>query len=447
MSPTRPEEAAALLAALWEPLDDDGGLVELRPIFTPRPPSGSPLLALQARARRWLPVEVAIGRMPEVLAWCARVEASAFYGVLPRQRAGVGGNDAAAPGAVAWVDLDGWKTGEGAGEALARLGGLGTISPSATVASGRGVHAYWLLSEPEPAAVCAGLSARLAALVGGDAASDPARLLRLPGAPNPKHAGRPLARLVALDAGRRFHAADLDDWLPEPLPVADGTERAASIAWESVEVPRQIPGSVREAYNRSPRLRELWRGEGRPDSVTVGGSEHRLDRSRSGYDVAVAACLLEMGIREPGVLVSAVRQRRRDSGRAADARQDQRAVEWVLHRTPLTEPAALRSTATPGTNLKPAQLRLVMDDDPGVRLRVARRLGAPVKGDPLRATGARCPSCGVPRVSWFIEPEESRHRVRLARCWACHWRGGVFAVLAAGTGGQATGAGDFGSVP
>jgi len=422
---TRPEEAAALLRALWAPLDDDG-LVELRPLAPNRPAPDSADGRRQRGARRWWPLDMALARLPAVLSWCGDAGLSAYFGVLPRTREG-GCNEDTGPGAVAWVDLDGWKAGASAEDGLAHLRGLGPLAPSALVASGRGVHAYWLLTEEEPPEVCAGLSARLAALVGGDATSDPARLLRLPGSHNLKYAGRPLARLVALDETRRFHGPDLDGMLP-PLPTGCDLAPFAGLDWRGVKVPKELPASVRAAWDASPRLRELWKWD--PASGAPEPDAPPKDRSRSGYDWAVVACLVGMGIADPVELASAVRARFRETGRARDERQEMRVVESVLATLPKADLPALDAQG-PRRRVPPAQIRILFDTDPAARLRVARSVGAPVRGDPPRATRARCPACGKLDVSWFIDPAGEVRRPTDAKCWGCGWRGPVGLVAQA----------------
>jgi hypothetical protein len=140
---------------------------------------------------------------------------------------------------VAWIDLD-----VAPSEAHRRLARV-PYRPSAVVLTGRGVHAYWLLSEPEAPEVCAALSQRLAALTDADpAAVDAPRLLRLPGARNPKHPGAARARLVHLDRSSRYHAADLDDWLPQvPKPPLLAVAVATTLRPE--QIGRARPGRGR----------------------------------------------------------------------------------------------------------------------------------------------------------------------------------------------------------
>ena len=230
-------QACALLAALWEVLD--GGFVELRPLYPERPERGSPAWHKQRDTRRWLPLSEALDRMPGYLGWCDQTGLSAFYGVLPRRVFGGGSAKDVAPGAAAWVDLD-----VAPREARERLAVV-PFRPSAVVLTGRGVHAYWFLSEAEPPEVCAGLSKRLAAVTEADpAAVDPPRLLRLPGARNPKYPHAGAARLVQLDRRGRYHAADIDDWLP------DGPKSAPKLGPPVAVRPEQVGLALRGRARR-----------------------------------------------------------------------------------------------------------------------------------------------------------------------------------------------------
>ena len=215
-----PREAWELLTTLWAPLDH--GFIEWRPL-APRPTAKD--RRAQARGRRWMALPDALDRLPAFLAWCADHDFSAYFGVLPRLTYGRGTTDNIGRGAVAWVDID-----LPIAECSERCA-LVPYTPSAVVATGRGVHAYWLLSEASEPAECAALSAGLSRVVGGDSTSDAARLLRLPGSVNPKHRWRPQARLIHLDAGRRYCAVELGDWLGEvtPSPVRPTVQRPSPI--------------------------------------------------------------------------------------------------------------------------------------------------------------------------------------------------------------------------
>ena len=262
--------ARALLSALWDVLDDDG-FVELRPLYPDRPERGSPRWRRQLDARRWLPLSEALERMPRFLEWCDRAGLSAFYGVLPRRVFGGGSAADVAGGAAAWVDLD--VAPRDARERLARV----PFRPSAVVLTGRGVHAYWFLSEAEPPEVCAGLSGRLAAVTEADpAAVDPPRLLRLPGARNPKHPDAGAARLVQLDRSGRYHAADLDDWLPDGPKTAPKLGRPVEVRPEQVGLALRGRGHRGEGILRHRAQTIAQTPEGGGEGPAAAGRNSRL---------------------------------------------------------------------------------------------------------------------------------------------------------------------------
>lgn len=82
------------------------------------------------------------------------------------------------------------------------------LQPSITVNSGRGTHAYWLLSEPIAASAATELQRRWVHTVGADpAAVDLARVLRVPGSVNTKNGQR--VTVETWEPNRRYAAAQL----------------------------------------------------------------------------------------------------------------------------------------------------------------------------------------------------------------------------------------------
>lgn len=260
-------DAARLIEALWSPLDTPG-LVELRPIGP-----GGPV----NMAREWLSPSEAVRALPVLLPEWSRRGWHSYFGVLPRIRRGGTVGDIG-HGAAVWVDLDTRPEDAPPGlmsSEIARLTALEAHrrlsrvpwQPSAVVLTGGGAHAYWILSEPEPPHVCADLTRRMAAVVGGDMkACDPARILRLPGSLNHKYSPKYPARIVAMRDGG-YHAADFHDELPEwmPSPGKRTTTRkgnpareaavnraALRLRWvlEPSPTPKRWPGS-REAFARA----------------------------------------------------------------------------------------------------------------------------------------------------------------------------------------------------
>ncbi len=239
---TRPDEAAALLRALWAFLDDEG-LVELRPLYPDRPDRHSPEARTQGRARRWFSLDGACDALPDVLGWCGERGLGAYFGALPRVGWGKGTKWDVLPGAVAWADLD--VPPAEASERLQRT----PFRPSAVVLTGAGVHAYWFLSEPAEPSACEDLTRRFTLALDADRKSaERARILRLPGSVNTKYPHRPLARLARLDPDARFHAEDLAEWLPAaPRPKRD----------LGALLPAVRPGELRRNARRVRRFAEV----------------------------------------------------------------------------------------------------------------------------------------------------------------------------------------------
>ena len=115
---------------------------------------------------------------------------------------------------VAWVDLDD-------PEAVARLRTF-AHRPHLLVASGGtgGAHAYWRLSFPLPAQAGRAANRTLAHALGGDVvASNPGRLLRLPGTLNRKGSRPGACRVLFADLGRApYDPARLLAGLADPEP-------------------------------------------------------------------------------------------------------------------------------------------------------------------------------------------------------------------------------------
>ena len=246
-----PDDGTRLLTALWA---GASGLVEARAIG-PGPVR-----------RSFLPLAEAVARLPGWRRWCDAHDRSLYFGVLPR--VGRDGTKAGiAPGAVAWADLDAKDYPGGLGECRDRAR-RAPLAPSAVVASGAGLHLYWFADAPIPPAdverVCKGAARAL----GSDrSVAHRAALLRVPGSVNPKHAHRPVARVLALDNGRRYPAAVL---LRTFGRHADPKPRRRPV-WRPV-----APATVGGALSSDPEARERV-------AVALGG---RVRRSGTGPAVA-----------------------------------------------------------------------------------------------------------------------------------------------------------------
>ncbi|MCP4261016.1 MAG: hypothetical protein GY774_26420 [Planctomycetes bacterium] len=117
-----------------------------------------------------------------------------YVGANPRRARGGTKSQDVANASSLFVDFDGINT----IEARDRWHNTGLPTPTITIASGHGVHAYWRLSEPVfDMDLWSKLQKRLIALLGSDAAiHDPARIMRLPGYINHKE---PIAACRIID--------------------------------------------------------------------------------------------------------------------------------------------------------------------------------------------------------------------------------------------------------
>jgi hypothetical protein len=107
------------------------------------------------------------------------------------------------------------------------------LLPSYLVASGNGLHAYWLLREaaavtPRVIAQAEHLLRLLASHIGGDrAVCEIARLMRLPGSHNSKRNEWHEVRIIA-ERGCRYDLGELADWLNDVRPLILPRQAAAN---------------------------------------------------------------------------------------------------------------------------------------------------------------------------------------------------------------------------
>ncbi|MBT5711723.1 hypothetical protein HOI71_11815, partial [Candidatus Poribacteria bacterium] len=165
---------------------------------------------------------------------------SAYFGVHPttskrgpNQRARV--NDIAAINTV-YADIDSDPSG-GKEAALQHVRGLSTC-PSVVVDSGGGYHCYWLLARTFAIASDAErerakrLQRAWAVCVGGDpAASDLARVLRLPGTLNHKYDPARPVRILTADFGLTYEMASLEREAHGPTSGGDNLAPAGSVRY------------------------------------------------------------------------------------------------------------------------------------------------------------------------------------------------------------------------
>lgn len=217
---------AGFLAVVFEPND----LVEIRALRhdgRPNPPQRWELAPSLANR------SIEIGRM--------NTAASVYFGVNPRDaRGGEARHVSTCRSLVA--DFDG---GIGWPEARQRIEDAGLPDPSAVVASGGGVHAYWRLAEPIDPASWSGLQRGLAAMLDSDTKiTDPPRVMRLPGTVNRKPA-RNGARCEILQlAGDHYELAEFADCAAIGLQPPDASPVPPATPGERRELPGWIASAM-----------------------------------------------------------------------------------------------------------------------------------------------------------------------------------------------------------
>ena len=129
--------------------------------------------------------------------------------------------------------------------------------PSALVQSGHGLHAYWLLDQPAPSSDAPALRAfadAVAAATGYTGldthASEPARILRVPGTTNHKHGGMLPVKLLDEGTGERYAVGMLAAFTAVHAPRS-----AAALTWNH-PAPVQPSGSPADAASMLEFIRE-----------------------------------------------------------------------------------------------------------------------------------------------------------------------------------------------
>lgn len=176
----------------------------------------------QLMRRRFYPTEFPDRAVSAILR--AGRERDIYIGAAPRARTH-GGRAAIAWLTSLWIDAD-------TPEAIERLDAF-TPAPSILVATGRGRHAYWLLSRPVDVDTGEHANLRLAHHLAADAGCfDAARILRPPHSTNFRHQPPRPVRLLRLAASQRHPLASITAGLPapaqdNPAPRAPRDGRAA----------------------------------------------------------------------------------------------------------------------------------------------------------------------------------------------------------------------------
>ena len=203
-----------------------------------------------------------------------------YVGVAPRRgsdgtRAGVG-----RLGAL-WADLDA-KGEHTVGSRLRQLEDL-TCPPSILVLTGRGCHAYWLLSKPadglEQLEQAEGVMRRLGRGLGGDPVWDRARILRVPSTFNHKYEAPRPVEPERFEPRLRYDLEELEE-MAKAFPEEGAPEG----------VPTSVPTAGRSSVRRDALAAPIREGERNVTLASVAGSL----RDRGLDEGNIAEVLLEV---------------------------------------------------------------------------------------------------------------------------------------------------------
>lgn len=267
-------ECAQLALALWGELS---GFGEIR-IF------GSGRIPQQI----WIPLPIDPRELSSAIAQALlsnRSGAGVYLGVNPRVRRRGRSKDVGYRVAFV-IDVDHDKLDSGR-VAVRRLAAAG-LPPSIIVHSGRGRHAYYLLTDLVPADDRSyAIAQRLCRFTHSDAVQDASRVLRMPGTENWKDRGNPhRCRLLLLRADRRYSLDRIDAVLDEVGEPRIEPRRARSSSTHS----RSAGATLSLSSSTPPPLPETFR----PDLL-----KHALQGSpvgqRSERDIALIRALMIHG--------------------------------------------------------------------------------------------------------------------------------------------------------
>lgn len=184
------EQAQRFMAAVFDPHD----WIEVRLL-----PSG---------VSKWLQLADADAAC-SVIRWAVELNTrehdpqNVYAGANPRVDDGTKGNDSVPLARCVFADFDGGAT---VTDALQRIAAAGLPEPAIVIASGGGVHVYWLLAEPitDMAAWTATMKGIIAAVSSDKSIHNPERIMRVPGTRNvkPERPTRPMCSIVSMSEVR-----------------------------------------------------------------------------------------------------------------------------------------------------------------------------------------------------------------------------------------------------
>lgn len=372
--------AAAFLETLFA---DDPGWIEFR-IIADHPSAPPP-------DQRWYRSTAdAIADLDRVIGGAVHRGDAVFFGVLPRTSRGDGSAAGAAPGWVAWCDLDFKDQVEP--EYRRRVAHL-QHQPSIVVRSGRGLHLYWLMTEPTDPRVLSEIGRRITLALGGDHCFDAARILRMPGSRNCKdnwslsggewtytRGDGPTCTIEDSHPERRYNVSDFDD-LPEP------------VLSEKIEAPIRPRATKEIASTLSDRVQRLLRRPRIADLWASRGKQPPGDCSESGYDWSLALALAWAGVSDVNELDAAIAARPTTSTRTLrDARRcSDRALAVIETRLAVPVDAPETPATDPLTQLAAAAPRIAAAQAPGGDVADLRRLEIELSAPPFLSAVANLP--------------------------------------------------------
>ena len=213
------EELEQYLRIVWSEED----LIELRPL-----PS-------EQGTREWIrAIELLDSPRLDRLLAENQAGANIYAGVLPRTRIGGGSAKDIAGGRVVWADYD-HVTPE---DAIVRSAEKGAPPPSMVVNTGHGAHLFWRLESYTPAEEINMFLKRFVTFIGADsAATDVARILRLPGFRNTKDMSEEVyASVVYAEENCVYALNELKAVVPDgykiETKISAATELKKTISWD-----------------------------------------------------------------------------------------------------------------------------------------------------------------------------------------------------------------------
>jgi hypothetical protein len=187
-------------------------------LFPERTQTFVEMRVLPSRSQRWFHGPGFTGDIEQYIT--EHLTENVYFGVATRvEKDGVIAGGAAYCGTFGalFADFDFKDVAEA--DVRARLA-ISPVPPSIVVATGGGLHVYWLLREPVAATAGAAWLRRLAATMGSDsAATDEARILRVPGTFNHKYSPPRPVTIELFESARRYALADFDWLKPDPKPA------------------------------------------------------------------------------------------------------------------------------------------------------------------------------------------------------------------------------------